>query len=98
MMKNIELIMINFNIISDDIREAKMYLTSGSNIKCKSDFKWCASNVQFYSGITWGEGLPSLITNERCVHIFLNTGPVNGSVLSDYPCADSIPFICEVYS
>jgi hypothetical protein len=81
-------------IISHNVTK---YWTSGSNLNCKSGYKWCASNVNVYKDIAWAANQPDMAGNlEWCAQISLNTGADSLSVLDDVPCEKINKYICEV--
>jgi hypothetical protein len=72
------------------------YWTSGSDVGCDGNFKWCSVDRAFLKKeVQWGKGQPNLQRGD-CVYTQLRSPGKNSSSLFTEDCSRKKKFICEV--
>jgi hypothetical protein len=92
---------MSFIILADTRIDAAMW-TSGSNLDCKSTFKWCTTKQTFYPNFPWGvvNGLQqpdNYGNNEWFTEIWMKPGDKVGTFFNDVLGSLNRRFICEVW-
>jgi hypothetical protein len=74
------------------------YWTSGSDVGCNGNFKWCSVDRALLKGdVYWGENQPNL-TKGDCVYTQIKSTKREKSFLFTEECSTKMKFICEVQS
>ncbi|CAB3381754.1 Hypothetical predicted protein [Cloeon dipterum] len=75
----------------------RYFWTSGSQLNCSFNFRWCTSNAFFTNtSVNWMAGQPNNAFGiQSCVHFLLTTGAWTASAYDDQPCSYFYYFICE---